>query len=163
MGFFVVLATIAAIVAAAGLVSWSQAQQLAQAAAFQTSLANTKLHLYNAAVTIAPNTPLATFTAAETTFAGYAPASITAALAPFINPAGGATVAVPGNTFVCTGLGDTIYGWFLTDMASAVLIASGSFDAPYPVAGAGDGLNVDLLFTLAADQNILTVLNGVEQ
>jgi hypothetical protein len=144
----------------AGLVTWSQAQQLAQGAAFQTSLATTKIHLYNAAIALTPATPLATFTAAETTFTGYTAATITAALAPFLNPAGGATVAVPGNTFVCSGTGDTIYGWYLTDMAGTVLIAAGNFLTPYAIAGPGDGLNLDLLFTLAADQNIETVLNG---
>ena len=144
--------------------TYSQAEMLVIGAAVQTQLAMSTLHLFNTPVSISPTTPLATFTAVETTFPGYTAPVISAAEAPYIPPTGGVSIAVPGNTFVCSGSpGDTLIGWFLVLADATTLFAAGQFDAPYTVGGAGDGLNLDLIFTFVADQMLLSVLNGQPQ
>lgn len=50
-----------------------------------------------------------------------------------------------GWTWECTAdppAPETIYGWYLTDNASAVLLGSGLLDAPLTIDGAGDALTV---------------------
>jgi hypothetical protein len=111
-----------------------------------------KIHLTIAPFSPGPLLTVASFT--EATFAGYAALSAgTGAQESFndpptgqriiqlLEPAGGwhwqATTAV--------GLPQTVYGWYVTDNASAVLWGSALLPAPITLAAAADGVDISVV------------------
>lgn len=95
------------------------------------------LHLFVNNVTIIQGTLLSGLT--EATFAGYSVLNLTF---------GGWTLSVVGHTGVAiytpqpftntSGSAQTVYGWYLTDVANTMLLAAGQFDgAPVSIPDGG--------------------------
>jgi hypothetical protein len=129
----------------------------------QGDLAMATVHLFNTAHTPSPQDDAAALLAIETTFSGYAPATVTAAGAPYLEGATGATVSLGSVQFVFTGpTGDNIFGYFVLD-STGKLISQGRFAAVVPIANVGQGIQMEVLYTVLADNAIECVMNGVPQ
>lgn len=107
------------------------------------------IHLAKAAFT--PSRELVLSDLTEATFDGYgALHAASAATQVFIDPATGDQIVqcrepAGGWHFVSTGvtgLPETIYGYYLTDAAGAVLYASEVFDTPVEITASGQGVDI---------------------
>lgn len=105
-----------------------------------------KLRLFKNNVVLGPLTAIADLT--ESTFTGYA-ATVLPALNGPITLAGfveGLHIEV---NFDCTAApvpAETVFGYYVTDAAGAVLYAGETFGAPDPINNAGDFCSVDVIF-----------------
>lgn len=121
------------------------------AAVQRTALASAVLHLYQAiSQPLNAGTVLGNLTEAD--YSGYAAKTVTSWLAPYLDPAGGASIQSGTQQFqFVTPVGDpvtnTVLGFYLQD-ADDNLILVGSFDGSVPMAAPGDAipLNVTLNF-----------------
>jgi len=87
----------------------------------------------------------------ECDFSGYEDFVITAFGAPYLDPAGGSTIATPSNqfNFVTPTLPDlpvtnVVLGWYITTGAASLYVA-GTFAAPVAMAQNGDALPLQVL------------------
>jgi hypothetical protein len=109
-------------------------ESVALAALQKAAWAGAKVHLYTAIVNPPSNgSILVDFT--EATFTGYSDATVTAWGGPFLDSGQQGVLTsgsglFPGPT---AGSGQTILGVFITDGASAVLLAVGPFESPVPL------------------------------
>lgn len=126
---------------------------------YLANVAAMKLHLIVSPFTPSPALVFASLT--EASFGGYV------VLSPTIGAQGYGTDPLTGQGVVylqppiggfrfaptsSTGLPQTVYGWVLTDNASANILASAVFFTPIPLTGAGQIVEVnDLLFTVNAN------------
>ncbi len=114
----------------------------------QEAVAGAFIKLYSAiAQPLSPSTVKTDFTEAD--FSGYEAAEITAWFAPYIDPAGGATIQSGTFQFAYVApmadpVSNTILGWWLED-ADGNLIECGNFPAPITMTRNGDAIPVDLL------------------
>lgn len=119
----------------------------------QTALAMSKVRLYQSTLNPTPSTTAAELAAAEADYSDYTPGgeTITAFLAPILNPAGGASISAPTVQFDVTSaapaVGNLIGGAWLEDAAGKVRLVM-PFAAPVPmeVQGQGFPLNVTIGF-----------------
>jgi hypothetical protein len=96
-----------------------------------------KVHLYANPLVPTPTTDLADFTTA--TFTGYATSGAIVWGTPFVNGDGLPTVAGGLVTFASTSpftVGNTIYGYYVTNGAGSVLLFSEQFDTPIVISAA---------------------------
>jgi hypothetical protein len=98
------------------------------------------LHLYKNDVSPTPDMTILAFTEAD--FSGYAPVTITLFNEPFATADGGATIVSPLVQFNMSAATtpNIIYGTYLTDITSTILIASAQFDAEKPMNGTSDSI-----------------------
>ena len=117
----------------------------------QTALANSVLSLYQTgSVVLSPTTTKAELEAAEADYTGYATQTVTAWMAPLLNPLGGASIDSGLKQFAIASpytVSNVIQGWWLEDSTGDVVCA-GDFASTKPLVGAGDGIpfNVQLVF-----------------
>lgn len=117
------------------------------AAKARTALATSVLKLYTAlANPLTPSTVVADFTEAD--FSGYAAATITNFLLPYIDPAGGATIQSGTIQFgyvapMSGPIGNTVLGFYLVDSTGALIVA-GSFDAGVTMNANGDAIPINV-------------------
>jgi hypothetical protein len=108
-----------------------------------------KLHLSSTVIANPnPNTPLTDFV--EAVFSGYAAATITYGV-PYIDTDGNPYVLSSIATFTDTAITvpDSINSWYLTDAASANLLACGQIDGgPIGMTAPPDAIQVVLKFSL---------------
>jgi hypothetical protein len=117
----------------------------------QTYLATSLLRLFKSDFVPSVASTLAEFTAAEADFTGYAEGTLTAWLAPVLNPAGGASIDSPTIQFAAAApytVGNVIGGWYIVDAGETQVVAFGTFGSPIPIGAAGQGfpMNVTLVF-----------------
>jgi hypothetical protein len=120
----------------------------------KTLLASSKLRLFTTAVTaVGSGTTKAELEAAECDFTGYTEGgvTITAFLAPLLNPVGGSSIDWPTVQFAAASpytVGNVVGGWWI-ETAAGVLIACGTFGGggiPVGAAGQGFPLSGSLVF-----------------
>lgn len=101
-----------------------------------------KLKLYKNPLTLTPAIVLADLVEAD--FDGYAAVSPVVWSAPFRDVDGSALVLGGDAPFICTGdtISNSIYGYYLTNTGSTVLIAVYAFAAPVGVSVAGQACPV---------------------
>lgn len=117
------------------------------AAAWQTAMASSKLHLFKSSFTPSVSTTKAEFEENEADYTGYAEATITAWLAPILAPGAGFMVSSPTTQFT-TGssdptVGNVIGGCWVEDSAGAVRLYV-VFDQPVPMQLAYQGIPITL-------------------
>lgn len=117
----------------------------------RTALAASKMALYKAiAQPISPSTVLADLTEAD--YDGYAQKTLTTWNAPYLDPAGGASIQPGTQQFdFAAGAGDTnvILGFYVLNAAGA-LVFIGNFDAPIAMAHNGDSIPVNATLNFGA-------------
>lgn len=101
-----------------------------------------KLHLYKNNITPSRNTVLADLIEAD--FDGYAAIAALVWSAPFLDVDGTALVMGADAAFIATGgtTPNTVFGWYLTNAGSTVLIGVFAFNTPVGIAGAGQACPV---------------------
>lgn len=107
--------------------------------ALKTVLANSVLNLFQNDYTPNINTALGDLTVA--TFTGYAPVTLTAWSAPFLDAGGLVSIISPLAVFRPTAstVQNVIYGWYLTEMGGTLVSAGRFVEAPVSM---GSTLNV---------------------
>ena len=108
--------------------------------------ANWKLKLFQNAISLSPSVPLTALT--ECTFGGYAPYNMAFPAAALV---GGtvATAADPGHQFAWSSSPpNTVYGWYVVDVAANKMIACDTLATPKTMGAAGDTLTVTITDTL---------------
>lgn len=116
----------------------------------RTQLAMSTLQLFQNNVIPSPGMVIGDLT--EATFTGYSAATITAFLATYLDPLGGASIQAPTQQFQTASpftVGNTIYGWYLLT-AGGVLVLAGTFAAPIAMAGNGDAIPLDVKLNFGA-------------
>jgi len=118
----------------------------------RAELALSKLRLFQDGFVPSVSTVSADLVAAEADYTGYTAGgeTITAWLAPLLNPLGGASIDMPTEQFAAVApytVGNVIGGWWIED-AAGVVYAIGTFAEPIPVGAAGQGfpMAVTLVF-----------------
>lgn len=93
-------------------------------------LANAHVHLFQNNISPDKNTPLSSLVEAD--FVGYNDVAVGVWGNAYVDPFGVVSVQAPDIQFQPTNgsVGNTIYGWYLTDSAGAILLAAEKFDAP---------------------------------
>jgi len=101
------------------------------------------------AAPLSVSTKLSDFT--EANYSGYAPKTIAAMNAPYLDPAGGATISTPSQQFdfeppvpPALAVTNVIFGWYLANPGSGLLVC-GSFDEPIAMAAVGDAIPLQVL------------------
>lgn len=125
------------------------AMKLAQVVA--SDLGGGELHLFKA---IDPPLSAATVVAdlEEADYAGYANKDIAAMNAPYLDPAGGASIQTGSQQFDWgpgPGSGNVVLGWYLLD-TDGDLFAVGVFDEPIAMNALGDAIPLNLTFNYGA-------------
>lgn len=112
-----------------------------------TALLLCKVKLYKEGLVISPGTTKAQLTAVIADYSGYVDKTVTALLAPYIDPAGGASTNIATQQFQHTGgvVANMIAGAWVEDAAGNVRLAM-EFDAPVPMAVASDAIPLDIIF-----------------
>lgn len=139
-------------------------QAIIDAAAADTAYlaAATAMHVHLAAAPFVPGLDLDLGTLTEATFTGSAAKSAGTGAQPvsFDVPTGFEIITVKepagGWSWVCTvdpGAPETIYGWYITDTADAVLLGSGLLEGPVTVDAAGQGLSVPRIILSFAESS----------
>ena len=121
----------------------------------RTKLAGCSVHLYKSPFTPGAGTVLADLTAIEADFGGYAAITVTALLAAFIDPIGGASAQIGTVQFNADGTtpDNIIYGaWVQATGTPPVLYLAVQFDNPVPMSAVGDALPLDFKFNFGANQ-----------
>lgn len=116
----------------------SYAKTLATAA--KTARALSVIKLFKAGFTPDPSTVVADLDANEADFDDYAPITVTAWLDPVAQASGGWSITQPTEQFECAALQvvqNMIGGWW-EELAGGDVIVIRQFDAPVPMAEAGD-------------------------
>lgn len=134
------------------MLQFSLAELKSMLAALQADTWNTlTIVLLKADISPSRTTTLAEVLAAEADFTGYARKTAQDLSAPVNTVDGGAECISPEQTFIASGSGTTndVYGYAVVTAAAAALKACVNFDAPIPVAAAGD--KVSFNFTLSVD------------
>jgi len=121
---------------------------MVNAAEKQAALALSKVRLFNQAFVPTPATTKAELEAAEADYTGYTAGgeTITAWLAPLLDPAGGASITAPTVQFDVTGPvvdTDVVGGFWLEDASGDVRLV-GTFAAPIPMELVGQGIPLNL-------------------
>jgi hypothetical protein len=119
------------------------------AATIRTFVALSVIHLIKAPISLLPGTTLAALTAIEADFDGYTAIVVTAFLAPYIDPAGGASIQSGTEQFqygpaASPPVINNVYGFYLLDAAGDLLVA-GTFDAPVAMQSIGDALPMNVI------------------
>jgi len=114
-----------------------------------------KLKLTKALVNVLPTTELADLTAVEADFDGYAAATITAALGPYLHSGGGGALLLPTQLFTfhtpsTPPVTNIIYNWWI-ETAAGDLVDAGIFSTPIPMGSIGNALAFDAVFFLGGD------------
>jgi len=128
-------------------------QSIIDAAAADTAFlaSATAMHLHLAAAPFTPSLDLVLGSLTEATFTGGADKNAgTGAQTVLFDVSTGFEMIqilepVGGWTWLCTvtpGAPETIYGWYLTDTADAVLLGSGLLPDPVTIEAAGQGLTI---------------------
>lgn len=115
-----------------------------RAAADQTLLALSVVHLFKSGFTPLPGTTKAELTAQEADYSTYAAKTITAWLAPIKSQSGGYQISAPTVQFGLAAdpaVSNMIGGYWIETAAGDVYIV-GQFDSPLPMVTAGDGIDL---------------------
>ena len=130
---------------------YTNAACMVNAAEKQAALALSKVRLFKSTFVPTVSTIKADLTGAEAAYTGYTAGgeTITAWLAPLLDPAGGASITAPTVQFDVTGpvtATDIVGGFWIEDAAGDVRLV-GTFAAPIPmeVVGQGFPLNVKIV------------------
>lgn len=102
---------------------------------------NMKLHLYTNGWTPSPSDVVGDYS--ESVAAGYAPVTIPGAAWVDGNVTLGGQITCPSQTFTFTA-GDTIIGYFLTDLTGSIFMAAERFGSPIVIPGFGGILTVSV-------------------
>lgn len=121
---------------------------LVTAGELQTAFALSKMRLFKSTFIPTVTTTKAQLEAEEVDFTGYPAggATITAWLAPLLDPAGGASITAPTVQFAVTGpvtATDIVGGFWLEDASGDVRLV-GSLVNPIPMESVGQGFPVNL-------------------
>lgn len=111
----------------------------------RTDLINCEVNLFQNNLTPLPSTVIGDLTVA--TYSGYAAKVVTALLAAYIDPAGGASAQIATIQYDHSGGGvaNSIYG-FWVETAAGDLILVGRFEEPIPMNFLGDSIPLDVKF-----------------
>lgn len=119
----------------------------------RTGLAGAEVHLYkDISPPLSAGTILTDLTEAD--YAGYNAMTITAWLASYIDPQGGASFQSGTQQFdfqSTPGTGNVIQGFYVLN-GGGDLIAVGSFDSPIAMANPGDSIPVDIILNYCRPQ-----------
>lgn len=116
-------------------------------------LVTPKVHLFTNNLTPSPHTVLGDLTAP--TFGGYAAKSITWGSV-FNDPDGGVGVSGGAPDWVTTdAVGETIYGWFLTDTTNATLLGIRRLATPQNTGAVGLHVQVDVQYDLPGPVGVI--------
>lgn len=129
--------------------AYPHAGALKVAATVQTLMAMSKIRLFKSNLTITPSIDEAALVAAECDYDGYVALTVTAFLAPYLDPAGGASIQSGTQQFQYGPVGtppviNQVYG-FWVETAAAVPILAGSFDNPVSMAQIGDAIPISVV------------------
>lgn len=122
---------------------------LKQAGELKTVLALSKVRLFLSTLVPSVSTTITELEAAEADYDGYTPGgeTITAFLGALLDPAGGASITAPTVQFDWVhdtdDVTNLIGGFWLEDAAGAVRVI-GTFAAPIPMEGPGQGFPLNL-------------------
>jgi len=113
----------------------------------QTAMAASTLDLYQDSLVPGIQTTQAELAAAVATYSGYAQIAVATLLAPYLDPAGGASTNVATRQFQHSGgaTSNQIGGAWMEDAGGNVRIVV-AFDQPIPMSAATDAIPIDVVF-----------------
>jgi len=128
-------------------VLYSNEAALQLATELDTALINCVLNLYKTGLVIGPSTTNVQLNAAVADFGGYAPITVAALLAPYIDPAGGASTNVATRQFKSDGTGpaNSIAGAWVEDAGGTTRLMM-EFTQQVPMDVATDAIPLDVIF-----------------
>jgi hypothetical protein len=124
------------------------------AATIKTFMALAVIKLFKSALTLTPSTTKAQLDAVEANFDGYAPQTVTAWLAPYLDPAGGASIQSGTKQFdygpaASPPVTNNVFGFWIEDAAGDLIVA-GTFTAPVSMAQVGDSIPLSAVLNYGA-------------